>query len=688
MPIIELQDQPGTIRDPQHTTSSDARWTDTDKVHFPDGKLTPIPSFFESLGANGSVDIQGTCRAQWAGRLGGESTIAGAYYLTGTHSGLYAEYQAIRYNITPFAGQRFVYLDENPLSTATGDATLTIAIPSHGLSVGDLVTIYGASDVAGVTADDEINEEQFSVGTVPDSDSITIEMGVSAASDATGGGDAVYVYTLAATADLDNVLNTTSGSSIVVVDYVGHGLVTGDRVKIDAVNSTGGIGFNSLRGEFTITRIDDDSFSYDAGSNATSTVSSGGGANGKIFLGVAAGNENQDFLSGYGAGAYGAGAYGTNRFSSTTPSFPRISSFDNFGNSFLYCPGDYDAGDGQKIYEWNGDRDTAPTVLLDAPENCNWVAVIANQIIALCGTNIVIGLTDPTTGRAQWPNIPSDSPIGDVIPVQRATRLLSVAALGEKAGIVFAPEPLLLRLVGGVWDLSELGAEYPIVAPAAFCQVEDGIMWYAQDGNYYFCNGGAVRKVVNRQCGEYVRGQLNKDAIWTTFLMQDQKHNQVWHYYPSGSSNSPDEYVVFNPDNQSFTVGSQSRTSGQRPSFVDNRFFMADGGTIYNSFTTDSVTFNWSAKSAYFYLDPEYRFKIVRAYPDMVINGTINMKICGKEHPNDEAIDYGTYTIDSNTTVMTVRAASRLISIEFSGSSDFTLAGLRMKVERKGRRRA
>ncbi len=686
MPIVDFQYEAGTQKVPQNTESTSAAWIETSRVHFPDNKLTPTPSESISSGASGSATLNGTCRAQWAGRLGGASDIAGAYYLFGTNAGLYAQYRATRYNITPFAGQTNDYLSDDPLTTVNASTTLLVDYTSHGLTVGDQVTIFGASDVGGIDADSDINGVNYLVSATPTIDSFTVEMAVSATSDETAGGTIVSVKASRFTAEIDNPIETLNGSATVTFNYTSHGLTSGDRVRLAGLATTGGIPLGELNAEHIITVVDVDSFTFTVSTSATVDVT-GGGADVKIFTPMAAGNENQTFKSGFGAGLFGRGTFGTNRFSSTTPSFPRISSFDNFGNRFVYCAGDYDEGDGQKIYEWDGDRTLAPTPMIGAPTNCNWVAVVANQVVALCGTNIIIGLTDPATGLAQWPEIPSNSPFGDVIPVQRATRLLSVVSLGEKSAIVFAPEPLLLRLVGGVWDLIELGNEFPIVAPAAYCRFQDGIMWHGQDGNYYFCNGGAVRKMLNRQNGEYVRGNVNQAAIWTTFLMQDQKHDQFWHYYPAGSSLNPSEYVIYSPFSESYTTGEQIKTSAQRPNVIDAQFYTTDRSDIYTSFTTEATSFPWSAKSAFFYLDPERRFKVTRLWPDSVITGSVNVTIKGKDHAQDAEKNYGTYVIDPSTTSMTVRAAARLISLEFSGDQGFTLPNLKMKVQPMGTRR-
>jgi hypothetical protein len=775
----KLQYIPGTVKEPQNTKSTGAAWQETSLVHFPDGKLTPIPPFVESPPNVNSLALQGTCRAQWAGRLGGSNS--GAYYFFGTHSHLYSEYNGIRYNITPFADQKSELLGTNPLGFTSADATMDVTWTAHGLSVGDEVTFSGATDAASVNATTYINISHR-VATVTNANVFTVELGTTAGSTTTGGGSAITAYAVGRTAVLgtdpvttryDDVqstpLVTVSGSNIIdvytflydeivagdsitisgivgtagllngipvaelntthtVLDvpglyfrirvntaatssgaptesgsvismkalkitYTSHGLSAGDRIKLSfATGPIGGVPASEINKEHVISVIETANTFIVPCTTAATSLASGGGTTVSIFKQIASGNQNQSFLSGYGAGLYGAGLYGTDRVSSTTPSYPRISSFDNFGNQYIYCPGDYSAGDGQKLYIWDGDTDVAPQILdgglfPNAPTDCNWVAVVANQIVALCGTNIVIGLTDPSTGGATFPTVPSTTAYGDVIPVQRSTRLLSIAPFGEKSAIVFAPEPLLLRLVGGVWDLVELGNDYPIVSPSAFCKINDGIMWYAQDGNYYFCDGGPITPIINRQNGEYVRARMNQNAIWTSFMMADQKHNQAWHYYPSTGQSNPDSYVIFNPSSGSFTTGTQSRTSAQRPSKVEQRFYMTNGATVYSAFNQGVTDFAWSARTAFFYIEPNSRFKLTRLYPNTSVTGTVSVKVLGREHAQDEDIDYGTFTFDSTSTAMTVRGAGRLIAFEFSGTQDFMLEDMEMEVQKMGTRR-
>jgi hypothetical protein len=82
----------------------------------------------------------------------------------------------------------------------------------------------------------------------------------------------------ATSTNLTNPLSTTASSAVVTVTQAGHGLTTGTPVTISGASATGGIASINLNGTFSITVINANSYSYTAGTAATSTVSGGGGA--------------------------------------------------------------------------------------------------------------------------------------------------------------------------------------------------------------------------------------------------------------------------------------------------------------------------------------------------------------------------------------------------------------------------
>lgn len=681
----------GTIKEPQHTKSTEARWIENTLTHAPDGKQTPVPAFVESTGASGSVTLRGTARSQWATYLQGVSSITGAYYFTGSNSHLYAEFSSKRYNITPLADQRSEALSSDPFSVTNASPTLTVTWTAHGLSVGDYVEFEGAVDLGGIDAATYLN-----IGHVVQSvttNEFTVTLGTNASSTEAGGGSVISALAIGVADTLgSNPITTTDTSGVVSVAYTAHGLQPDDRIMLQGATATGGITAVQLAGEFIVTAVTNvDNFTITTAGTATSSTS-GGGSVVRIYKQIEAGNENQGFFSGYGAGDYNTGTYGTDRSGDTVPTYPRIWSFGDFGNSVIMCPGDYTSGDGQKIYIWDGDLDVAPRVLdgylfPNAPDNANCLAVFANQIVTGCEAQLIIATTDPTSGGATFPAVPSTSLLGDIIPVKRTSRLLSIASFDEKVAIVFAPRPMILRFSGGIWELlDEIGVDFPIVAPQAWCRFNDGVMWYAQDGNYYYFNGSGVQPIKNPMNGEWVRRNTNNNAEWTSFMLADQKHNQAWHYFPTGESENPNYYTIFNPADSSFTLGEQSRTSAQRPSMVENIYYMADQATHYRSFTKETPEFTWSAQLAYFTFDNKNRYRLHQLEHDFYLDADVNVTIYGREFYNGAETNWGTYTITPNNNIITVKGAGKYISLKFSGAGDAMLGGLKIYAARQGNR--
>jgi hypothetical protein len=355
------------------------------------------------------------------------------------------------------------------------------------------------------------------------------------------------------------------------------------------------------------------------------------------------------------------------------------------------CPGDYITGDGQKIYIWDGDTAEAPTVLTNAPTDCNWVMVVNNAVVALCwdstnGASIEISeIADATV----WTGLATTD-----IPVQRTWRLVSGFLHNEKSAVIFAPEPLLLRYAGEAWDLSDIGSGHDIFSPMACCRLRDGLIWYGRDGNFRFFDGGAVRTIINRQNGEYIRDNLNEGAIWTAFMMQDQKHLQAWLFFPSGTSQDPDMYVIYNPthatennEHGSFTLGSMGRTSAQRPGTVEALFYMMSGASPYAHFSQSAVNFSWYATSAYAYSPQgERRLVLHDVIPDLYQSGDITLTPYGKEFPHSTENAYDAVTLSSTGENVTISAAGRLLAFKLNGSADASFGGLKLNLVQQGKR--
>lgn len=691
MTYADLTYFPGTQKAPQQTEISQLCFTDTDHVHFPDGRLSTLPAYSAAAVVSDYVDLLGGVRSIHAHKYSG--TYAGNYFIVGSNTRLYAIRSSQLYNITPFADQKAESLGSSPLSVTSGDATLTVTWTAHGLAVGDVVTFANATDVGGVDAATYINIEHL-VDTVPDANTFTVELGTTASSTTTGGGSDVIAYAIGRAAVLGaNPLSVTDTDETVTVTYTAHGLEVGDRIKLVGATATGGISANDLNGEHIVATVPTaNTFTFEAGAAATSTTTGGGSAI-SICVPIAAGALNQEAASGYGTGIYGEGIYGIGGVAVTAQLFPRIWSFADFGDSVVLCPGDYITGDGQKIYLWDGDLTKAPTILPNAPTDCNWVDVFNNSIVALRGQLIQIAAIGSVS---DWDGLGSY-----LAEVQRAWKLVSTQTLNEKEGCIFTPSFVLrLRYVGGadIWDLSDLFLDDGIIAPNAACILNSAVYWRGARGSYVHTGNIPVR-IKNTQNDDWIKENINLGQAWKCFAFSDPQNSEWYFYFPTGDANEPTDYLIHNIiglenlPTGSFTLGEMSRTAAQSPGILDGQFYMINStstsvaGTPYLHFTDGAVTFSWSATTAEQYiLSGEYRAMIDQFMPDSSQSGNASLVINTREYPQATLNSTGAYTVGATAEYITVKAAGKLAGFTFSGSSSFTIGAWKMNVRKLGRR--
>lgn len=138
---------------------------------------------------------------------------------------------------------------------------------------------------------------------------------------------------------LTDAFSTTNGSPVVRVAVEFHSLSAGDTVVFSNHQST--IGGLTIEGTYTVTEIlTSDTFSITHGSNASSTVTNGGGAV-DFVVALPAGLISND-KRGYGTDGYGEGPYG----SSSNRGELRVWSLDNFGENLIANPS------GFGLFEW------------------------------------------------------------------------------------------------------------------------------------------------------------------------------------------------------------------------------------------------------------------------------------------------------------------------------------------------
>ncbi|MFW0777613.1 MAG: flagellar hook-basal body complex protein [Rickettsiales bacterium] len=155
-------------------------------------------------------------------------------------------------------------LAATPYSTTLGSPVVTITQANHGLNTGDSVTLAGNTDAVNFTDANDINGD-FIITKVDD-DTFTVRMAVNAAAtDATGGAGTIT--------STSRVFSVTAGSNTVQVRQVDHGLSSGAVVSLSGnTDAIAGIPSGDLNGDFVITVIDDDHYTFTAATAATAAT--------------------------------------------------------------------------------------------------------------------------------------------------------------------------------------------------------------------------------------------------------------------------------------------------------------------------------------------------------------------------------------------------------------------------------
>lgn len=489
-----------------------------------------------------------------------------------------------------------------------------------------------------------------------------------------------------ATATLgSNPIATVNTSATVTVTYTAHDLTVGDRIKIDGATSVAGIPVNQLNAEHIVTATPTlDTFEINVSSAATSTAT-GGGSSIEIFKQIAQGNLNQGIASGFGAGLWGSGLWGVGGATPSLLQYPRIWSFAPFGNQVVMCPGDYIAGDGQKIYIWDGDTDVAPTALSNAPTDVNLVTVINNSVVSLAGAFIKNSSIGDAT---EW--TASGSTTAFSVQIQRVPRLISVAPYGAKSALVYSEDEVLrLDFVGDpdYWDIETVSNEDGIISPQGWTVLNDVVYWMGRNGFYRF-TGSYVEKLKNIQNEDWILANLNRSQQYKVFAWADVDNEEIYFHFPLTVDNEPCDYVIYNISNQSWTLGKLDRTAAQRPASVGSKFYLADShnesssGTLYRHFVENpSLDIGWEAKTADAYGQSDKRMHIQEFLPDSNQSGDISLKLGTKEFAQGDEVQTSNYTITPTTTNIHTRAGGRIRNITLSGEKAFTFGGWKERID-------
>ena len=193
---------------------------------------------------------------------------------------------------------------------------------------------------------------------------------------------------------------------------------------------------------------------------------------------------------------------------------------------------------------------------------------------------------------------------------------------------------------------------------------------------------------------------MNPTQKTKSFAAHNKAFNEVCWFYVSTSNTStidpePDSYVCYNYETQSWSLGSIPRTcwfdsfGARRVPFAYNK-----DGELYNHET--GADDDGSALVAFVETSPlemtqtgEKLMLVDKIIPDATITGNLNFTVKTKKYPNGTETSKGPFTIDQNSTKVSMRAKGRQMKIKIDNSNvgdTWSLGDLRLNSRADGLR--
>ena len=504
-------------------------------------------------------------------------------------------------------------------------------------------------------------------------------------------------YAPAAGVALTDKLSTTNLSPLVNVEHTGHAKTVGQGLTLSA--TVGGI---TLSGDYEIeTVVDANNYLIRAATNATSTVTSGGGAI-TVYYEIAPGATDPAGGFGFGTDTYGTGTYGTARASSNVVYDARYWSLDNFGKLLLAVP------NGGPIYSFDPTVSIVRAALAassQGPGAMRYMFVTPERFVVALGAS-----PDTTTAMdnmlVRWCSqgdyttwTPALTNTANSRRMQVGKKLIAGTSTGTQLSLFWSDTALYLMQYTGsstVFDTRVAGVNCGLVGPLAFCLAGPVAYWMSQGGFYRY--SGVVDRVPNSEdIAEWVFNQLRTTFGGKSVCFFNERFNEVWYLVVPEGSSEPSSYAMVNLDDYSWVNGQLSRTAYTVVDGGDNRPVLAGtDGYLYAHETgldADGAAINAWIQTGYTEVDDGNQSLDVTGWRSDWgrQTGDVTIELTAYDYSGGEAaIDSATVTASPGAGMQDFRLAGRLISFIMRSNTlggDFRAGRFSVEIRRTGRRR-
>jgi hypothetical protein len=513
----------------------------------------------------------------------------------------------------------------------------------------------------------------------------------------------------------NNPFATVDTSTTVTVTDTSHGADDGDYVRFKQATATNGITADELNRHYgyQITYIDPNTYTIQVPNAATGTGSGGGsGVDAEYLIGKNEGLGTQTAAPalGWGTGGWGLGTWGTPRTGSTTVLENSEWSLNLWGEDLIATVLNHG------IYYWDTSASSGAmsrAVLVsslggasDVPTKARLTTVSFPDRHLVCGGSNPLGGSNIDPMLVRWSDqedftnwTPSATNTAGDQRLEVGTKIVAMTPTRDETFISTDEAVYGMSFVGPPFTFAFrlLATNCGAVGKNVVMNVDGDIYWMGKR-NFFFYNG-AVQEI---PCPVryFVFDRLQTSYITKSFAAHNKRFNEVtWFYVSSANTNTsgnpePDSYVTYNYETNSWSLGSIPRTCWfDSFGFRTNPFAFDSVGYLYDhEVGTDD---NGQALSAYIESSPaeiasgDALMLVDKIIPDATIQGELNITIESQRYPNASVVTKGPFTIDQNSTKVSMRTRGRQMSmkLESTGLGDtWSLGDFRVNMRTDGMR--
>lgn len=487
----------------------------------------------------------------------------------------------------------------------------------------------------------------------------------------------------------NNPFATVNGSSVVTVTDVGHGMPpTGDT---DYVIFSGATLFNNVlvSGEYLVTQVVDADHYKITVTTVANATGSGGGALVVVQYEIHTGLDTSVLGTGWGSGAWSSGPWGGPSGTASFVNDLRVWHMDSWGEDLIT-----NIRDDIIIYWQRSTGFTSRAINLTAIGGATDVPVVARQIIvansarhliALGCNEIGSGTQDKMLVRwcsrenlADW--TPTSINTAGEIPLTGGSEIIGGAtARGEI--IIWTDQTVwTMQFVGGedVFGFTQISGNAPLLAPNLHAFANNTLFWMSPSGFYAY--DGVVR-IIPSPVQQYVLANMNATQTKKCFACTNSRYHEIWFFYVSTiddlNNDEIDRYVIYNWQDNTWSVGSLDRTAWVEPSFSTFPVVGSPTPQLFyqeNGFSDETgVALEAFIESADLDIsDGQHMVLINRIIPDLrFLDGNpssqVLLSIWVKDFPSQDPVTYATQsTFNAVSREDWVRARGRQARLRYS----------------------